>query len=290
MDYLVTGALGQLGRQVLNLARERGATAEGSDLPEVAVDDEATVRRWIVAASPRYVIHCAAYTDVDGCEKDPGTAERVNGGGTAHVAAACREAGAGLVYISTDFVFDGRGSTPYLEDHPTAPLSVYGRTKLLGEDAVLGADDPRFIVVRTSWVFGPGGRNFPAAILARADQGETLSVVDDQVGSPTMTDDLAAMSFDLALRVTAGQAATGLYHAANTGRTSWFGLARRVLDEAGLAHVPVARIKSADLGLPAPRPAFSVLDSSKLGSAILRELPSWESGLSRYLAAEGVQQ
>jgi dTDP-4-dehydrorhamnose reductase len=282
VDYLVTGARGQLGRQVLNLARERGASAEGSDLPEVAVDDEATVRRWIVAASPRYVIHCAAYTDVDGCEKDPATAERVNGGGTAHVAAACREAGAGLVYISTDFVFDGRGSTPYLEDHPTAPLSVYGRTKLLGEDAVLGTADPRFIVVRTSWVFGPGGRNFPAAILARADQGETLSVVDDQVGSPTMTVDLADAILDLAESGAAG----GIYHAANAGHCSWHRFATDILAAASLGDVQVDAISSAELARPAERPAWSVLDCSKLATARGRPLPDYLDALQRYLQKE----
>ncbi len=282
MDYLVTGALGQLGRQVLARARARGATAEGSDLPEVAVDDEATVRRWIVRARPRYVIHCAAYTDVDGCESDSATAERVNGQGTAHVAAACSEVGAGLVYISTDFVFDGRGTTPYREDHPTAPLSVYGRTKLLGEDAVLRAEDPHFTVVRTSWVFGPGGRNFPAAILARADKGETLSVVDDQVGSPTMTVDLANAILDL----TESGAAGGIYHATNEGQCSWHRFATDILAAVALANVEVRAISTAELARPATRPAWSVLDCAKLATARGRPLPDYLDALQRYLREE----
>ena len=131
-DYLVTGAEGQLGRAVLSAARSRGSTVLGSNLPEVPVEDAPTLRRWILQSRPRFVVHCAALTDVDGCERDPVRAETVNGQGTANTVAACREAGAGLVYISTDFVFDGRASEPYREDHPVSPISAYGRSKLSG--------------------------------------------------------------------------------------------------------------------------------------------------------------
>jgi dTDP-4-dehydrorhamnose reductase len=282
MDYLITGALGQLGRAVISAAGTRGAASLGSDLPEVAVDDRASVRQWILQGQPRYVIHCAAYTDVDGCERDPDQAQRVNGQGTAHVVAACREAGIGLVYISTDFVFDGEGQTPYREDHPVAPLSEYGRSKLLGEDAVLESADPRFFVVRTSWVFGPGGRHFPAAILARARSGEPLRVVDDQVGSPTMTLDLAEAILDL---VESG-APGGIYHAANAGHCSWHRFAIEVLAAAGLEQVAVEPMSSDELARPAPRPAWSVLDCAKLAAIRGGPLPDYGDALRRYLEEE----
>ena len=282
MDYLVTGALGQLGRAVLSAAGARGAAALGSDLPDVAVDDRVSVHRWIQQGRPRFVIHCAAYTDVDGCETDPAQAQNVNGQGTAHVAEACREAGIGLVYISTDFVFDGQGRTPYLEDHPVAPLSEYGRTKLLGEEAVLKPADGRFFVVRTSWVFGPGGRNFPAAILARARSGEPLRVVDDQTGSPTMTVDLAEAILDL---VESG-APGGIYHASNEGHCSWHRFATEILAAAGLGKIAVQPMSSSELARPATRPAWSVLNCAKLAAIRGGPLPDYGDALERYLEEE----
>jgi dTDP-4-dehydrorhamnose reductase len=280
--YCVTGANGQLGRSVLAAIARRGHTAHGAGHAEVAVEDARAVRAWIAGRAPDVVLHCAAWTDVDGCEREPQRAERINAEGTGHVAAACREIGATLVYVSTDFVFDGRGTRPYRHDDPPAPLSAYGRSKLGGERAVLAGGGERAYVVRTSWVFGPGGRNFPRAILERARSGQPLRVVDDQVGSPTMTHDLADALLDLA----ESQAQPGIYHAANAGSCSWHAFAVDILREAGLDGMEVARMSSAELGRPAPRPAYSVLDCSRLAAVRGRPMPSYLDALRRYLAEE----
>ncbi len=281
-DYLVTGAGGQLGRAVLSAARARGASTLGSDQPEVPVEDAPTLRGWILQHRPRHIIHCAAMTDVDGCERDPVRAETVNGQGTANAVAACREAGAGLIYISTDFAFDGRGQEPYREDHPVSPISAYGRSKVSGERAVLESDLDRFFVMRTSWMFGPGGKNFPAAILRRARAGEDLRVVDDQTGSPTLTTDLAGAILDLAESGADG----GIYHAANAGSCSWHRFATEILSAAGLGTVRVGNLSTAELGRPAPRPAWSVLDCSKLADLRGAPLPNYLDALQRYLKEE----
>lgn len=282
MRYLVTGAGGQLGRAVLQAAAARGEEAHGADHAELAVEDAVGVAAWVSRHRPRSVIHCAAWTDVDGCERDPDRAERINGQGTSHVARACAEAGVGLLYVSTDFVFDGSRGEPYPVDAEPDPLSAYGRSKLSGERAVLDAGRDDFFVVRTSWVYGPGGKNFPAAILARARSGQPLSVVDDQVGSPTMTRDLAEALLDLA----AAGAGGGIYHAANEGTCSWHRFALDILERAGLASIPVATMSSADLDRPAKRPSYSVLDCSRLTAARGGPLPSYLDALARYLSEE----
>ena len=279
MDVLVTGAGGQLGRALLRAAPDR---AVGLDHARMPVEDAGAVAAALAEHRPRWVVHCAAWTAVDACEGDPERAMRVNGEGTANVAAACAASGAGLVYVSTDFVFDGRASEPYDVDAPTNPLSWYGRSKLAGEEAVLRHRRPDFYVVRTSWVFGPQGRNFPAAILAKARAGGDLRVVADQTGSPTLTTDLAAALLDLL----DARPEAGVYHAANTGRCSWYGFARRVLAAAGLEGVRVERITSEELDLPAARPAWSVLDCGRLAAVRGRALPEWEDAVARYLREE----
>lgn len=279
MTFLVTGAGGQLGRALLRLAGPRAVGLTHADLP---VEDAEAVREAIARHRPGFVLHCAAWTAVDECERDPELAMRVNGAGAAHVAEACAAAGSGLIYVSTDFVFDGRAREPYAEDAAPAPLSWYGRSKLAGERAVLAVGRPNFYVVRTSWVFGPGGRNFPAAILGRAREGGELAVVTDQVGSPTYTLDLAAALLDLA----ASGAPGGVYHAANEGRCSWHEFAVEVLARAGMAAIPVREIRSADLDRPAPRPAWSVLDCSRLARVRGRTLPDWRDAVIRYLREE----
>ncbi|MGE3354861.1 MAG: NAD(P)-dependent oxidoreductase, partial [Planctomycetota bacterium] len=196
VDFLVTGANGQLGRAVLAEAARRGKTTCATDIPALCVEDLGSVRRWIDEQQPKFVLHGGAWTDVDGCEREPHKAVHVNGTGTAHVADVCAERGIGLIYISTDFVFDGRQDRPYREDDPPNPISAYGRSKLLGEQALLAHARRDFYVMRTSWVFGPGGKNFPAAILGRARSGGPLKVVTDQVGRPTMTHDHAAAMLD----------------------------------------------------------------------------------------------
>lgn len=281
VDYLVTGALGQLGRSVMADVAARGQTACATDIPELCVEDIDSVRRWIDDKEPRTVLHCGAWTDVDGCEEQPDRADLINGAGTANVARVCAEAGIGLVYISTDFVFDGDGERPYLEADQPDPISAYGRSKLLGEQAVLeqGRDD--FYVMRTSWVFGPGGKNFPAAILARARSGQPLRVVTDQIGRPTMTQDLAAAMLDL--RTSGAEA--GLYHASNEGVCSWHEFAVDIVAAAGL-DVEVGTMHSSELDRPAPRPAYSVLDTSRLTAARGKPMPHYRDALRRYLEGE----
>jgi dTDP-4-dehydrorhamnose reductase len=284
VDYLVTGSRGQLGRAVLAAAAGRALDAVGLGHAELAVEDGDAVRAALERHRPTCVLHCGAFTNVDGCEREPSKAELLNGTGTANVAAACAAGDIGLIYVSTDFVFDGHASAPYAVDAATAPLSAYGRSKLHGEQAVLGHRRADFHVLRTSWVFGRGGSNFPRAILDRARSGQPLQVVTDQVGRPTLTDDLAEAMLDLWQRRPAG----GIYHAANEGQCSWHEFAVAILGAAGLGHLPVGRITAAALGRPAARPAYSVLDTSRLAAVRGRSLPPWPDALRRYLKAEGL--
>ena len=278
-DLLVTGAKGQLGRAVLGEAARRGLRAVGVDLEEMPLDDRAAIVRVVGAAAPSAVLHCGAITNVDGCEVEPLTAYRVNGLGTSWVAEAAAAAGAAMAYVSTDFVFDGeQAGTPYPVSAPIRPLSVYGASKRLGEEAVLAHARADFYVVRTSWVFGPGGKNFPRAILDRARAGQPLKVVTDQVGRPTMTHDLADALLDiLELRPDGG-----VYHAANEGHCSWHQFALDVLRAAGVA-AEVGEQTASDLGLPAPRPSWSVLDTDKLAAVRGKRLPTYQDALARHL-------
>ena len=289
VDYLVTGAQGQLGRAVVALLQRRGRSCVGVDVQEMPLERRAAIRDVVAANRPRRVLHLGAITNVDGCETDPLAACRVNGLATAWVAEAAAAAGAGMVYVSTDFVFDGSmAGTPIPVDAAPKPLSVYGLSKRLGEEAVLAHERPDFYVVRTSWVFGPGGKNFPRAILDRARSGQPLKVVTDQVGRPTMTLDLAEALVDLAESGASG----GVYHAANEGECSWHRFAQDVLAAAGLGSVEVGTQTAADhaaavvaAGRPAPaaRPAWSVLDTTKLAAVRGKPLPHYADALRRHL-------
>jgi dTDP-4-dehydrorhamnose reductase len=279
-DFLVTGALGQLGRAVMAAAAARGRSAVGVDVAEMPLDQRAAIGHAIGGARPRCVVHCGAITDVDGCEAAPLAAYRINALATAWVAEAAAAAGAGLLYVSTDFVFDGEnGGAPWPVDATPRPLSVYGASKRLGEEAVLAHARSDFHVVRTSWVFGPGGRNFPRAILDRARSGQPLKVVTDQVGRPTMTHDLAEALLDLA----EANAPGGIWHAANEGQCSWHQFALDVLREAGCGHVAVSTQTAAELQRPAARPAWSVLDCRKLTALRGKALPHYLDALRRHL-------
>lgn len=287
IDYVITGAAGQLGRAMLALAARRGRQAVGGDvlgtgIAELSVDDRAQVHRWLLEHRPRAVLHLGAWTDVDGCEGDPSKAERINGSGTANVAEACAAVGARLVYVSTDFVFDGRARAPLTEQAMPGPLSAYGWSKLSGERAVLAARQPGFSVVRTSWVFGPGGKNFPRAILNKALKGEHLTVVDDQFGRPTYTHDLAEAILDVA----DAPNASGIYHCSNEGACSWHEFAAAIVREAGITGVEVRPMSSAQLTRPARRPAYSVLDTTRLATLRGKPLPHYVDALRRYLKEE----
>jgi dTDP-4-dehydrorhamnose reductase len=277
MRILVTGAAGQLGRALHGTLAPRHDVT-WTDLPELDVSDEAAVRAAARAARPEAILHLAAWTDVDACEADAPRAMRVNASGTRTVARVAAETDALLVFLSTDYVFDGALARPYREDDRPNPLNVYGRSKLEGERAVREAA-PRHTIVRTSGLFGPGGANFPAAILRAHARDGRVRVVTDQICRPTWIGHLAGA---LAAIVEAG--GRGVLHVASAGATSWFEFARAVLRAAGVADAAVEPIASAELGRPARRPANSVLDTQAYETAF-GPLPHWSEGLRPFLDA-----
>jgi dTDP-4-dehydrorhamnose reductase len=252
----------------------------GTDHAALPVDDRTAVLAAVEALRPHLIVHAAAYTAVDACETDPDRAFAVNALGTRHVAEAAARWGAHLVYISTDYVFDGRAEAPYREWDQPNPLSVYGRSKLGGEREC----PPGSTVVRTSWVCGAAGSNMVKTVLRLAAGDGKLQFVDDQRGSPTFTADLAAAVVTLG-----GDRRPGVYHVTNQGQTTWWGFARAVLSAAGGDPDRVHAIGTADLEppRPAPRPANSVLDNAALRLAGLPLLPPWEDGLERLVSVLG---
>jgi dTDP-4-dehydrorhamnose reductase len=276
MRIVVTGADGQLGVELVRALAPQGEVV-GTSIADLDVRDASCAER-VAALRPDWVVHAAAATDVDGCERDAAWAFAVNGEGTRRVAEGCRRAGAGLVYVSTDYIFDGRKSTPYLEADPPAPLNVYGRSKLAGEEATR-ALAPRWAIVRTAWLYGVQGKNFVRTILERANAGQPLRVVDDQVGSPTYAADLAG---GIALLLAAGH--TGLFHVTNGGACSWFAFAREIVRLAGFDPGTVAPMTTGELDRPARRPARSVLAGAAWKAAGLPPLRPWPDALAAMLA------
>jgi dTDP-4-dehydrorhamnose reductase len=278
MRLLVTGSRGQLGRALERAATDTGHEFVGYDLPELDITSAAAVRAAVARVRPGAVVNCAAYTAVDAAEADEARALAVNGAAVAGLAAAADEAGALLVQISTDFVFDGASTRPYREEDPPHPLSAYGRTKLAGERAAERAR--RHLIVRTAWLFGDGA-NFVAAIRRQLDAGAAeLRVVADQRGCPTYAVDLAGAVLRL---LQAG--AAGVVHVVNQGQASWFDFAVEIVRQLGAA-AEVVPISTADAGRPAPRPAYSVLDVSRFRGIVGANLPPWQDALARRLAAE----
>jgi dTDP-4-dehydrorhamnose reductase len=283
-SFLITGAGGQLGRAFLDILPKAGHEVQGYDSRSLDLTDPSALARALDDVRPDWVINCAAATKVDLCESEIDWANAVNAVAPGHLADLCRERDLGLVHYSTDFVFDGKATEPYSEEADRCPLSVYGASKSLGEDAVAAAGLDKVLILRTQWVYGPGGRNFPAAILAKARAGGPLVVVDDQHGSPTLTLDLAEMSLELLDRVAGGEAASGIYHVANHGAMSWYDFAEVLLERTGLREVSLERMSSAELALPATRPAYSILDTHKLEAALGHPLPTVLDGINRYLS------
>jgi dTDP-4-dehydrorhamnose reductase len=285
MRWVICGCRGQLGLALgaALAADPRSRVVAAVDLPEVDVADPAALEKLFAALpdAPEVVANAAAFTHVDRCEREPDSAWRANARAPGLLAEVCAQRGVRLVHVSTDYVFSGEAGEPYREEDPPDPRSVYGRTKLEGERRVLAAA-PSNLVVRTSWLFGRG-RNFLAAILAQAEASRRgglqgpLRVVDDQRGRPTWAVDLAAGLLRLVDR-----RATGLYHVAGGGIASWWDVARLCLDEAGFADLEVLRIRTGDLPLAAPRPAWSVLDCSKAEALGVR-MRDWRDAVRAYL-------
>ncbi len=275
MRILVTGANGILG-QALRERLGAGNTLYLWGREEADITDEGAVRAAGRGLDFEAVIHAAAYTNVDGAEAQPELAMAVNRDGTRNVAALARERGAVLVYVSSDYVFDGSKRTPYQEDDPTAPRSVYGASKLAGEQAALESGVP-CLAVRTSWLFGPGGKNFVDTIATRALRGESLDVVDDQTGSPTYARDLAH-GIELLLR----RGALGVVHVTNSGQTTWHGLAVEIARTLA-APIEIRPTSTARLNRPAPRPAYSVLSRERFRALAGESLPPWEDAVHRHL-------
>ena len=282
MKLLVTGAAGMLGLDVLRAGERAGHELVAVDLPELDITDTRAVEDAFARIRPEAVLNCAAWTDVDGAESHREQAHAVNADGPRNLALAAAWERVPLLHVSTDYVFSGEAFADsqgvpraYVESDPTGPRTVYGQTKLAGEREVLGAS-PRHAVVRSAWLFGIGGRNFADTMLKLAGDREAVQVVTNQVGCPTWTGHLAPALLGLLERGVAG-----LVHLAGTGHVSWNGFATEIFRQAGVS-CRVEGATSEQLARPAPRPAWSVLESERED---VLPLPPWQDGLAGYLAA-----
>lgn len=274
MRVVITGAGGQLGRSL------QEAFADRELLPlshaDLEVSDPSVVGG-LIALKPELVLHAAAMTDVDGCERDPRRAHEVNGLGTRWVAEACRATGAIMVYFSTDYVFDGHRQEPYAEEDPPHPINVYGRTKLEGELEARSILDPdRLYIVRTAWLYGPGANNFVEKVLRLAAQRESISMVTTEVGSPTYTEDLSR-----AVRRLVEQTQYGIYHLTNQGACSRYEWAAHILQLAGMVDYPLHPIERYER--PAAAPPQVVLANTRAAALGIRLRP-WRQSLADYMA------
>ncbi|MEO0078067.1 MAG: dTDP-4-dehydrorhamnose reductase [candidate division WOR-3 bacterium] len=276
MRCLVTGAAGLLGTELVAFLRRQNEEVHGWDLPKHDVTDVNRFINDVHSLGPDVIFHLAAWTDVDGCEKDKAKAVAVNFQGTWTVALAAAELGCKIVYLSTDYVFDGSARRPYREKDKPNPLSVYGRTKLAGEQAVENDCKRRFIV-RTSWLYGRHGRNFVDTIRQKSTQDAKIEVVSDQIGSPTWARDLCRPLWELAR-----SDAYGTYHLTNSGQCSWFELAEEVVRLTG-SSCRIEPVTTDMAARPAPRPHFSVLDNRAFRTRFGKELRPWQDALKAYL-------
>jgi len=272
---LVTGHKGQLGQALMELLQPDFRVA-GVDIDEVDITVSSEVAGAFYLHQPDIVIHTAALTDVDGCEIDPEAAIRINSLGTQNLVIAAEEFNSTFVYLSTDYVFPGNADKPYMECDPTGPISWYGRSKLLGEQFVRNMLF-RYFIIRTSWLVGEKGRNFVKIILKLAREKDELTVVNDQKGCPTFASDLAK-----AIREMIETPYFGTYHVTNSGETTWYDFAVKILEGGGI-DTPIRPITTKELGRPAPRPAYSVLSGLLFRERGFEPLPPWEVSLSQYL-------
>ncbi len=276
MRILVTGVKGQLGHDVVNELAKRGHTPIGVDVEEMDITDASAVEKEMKKEPLDAVIHCAAYTAVDAAEDNREICMRVNAEGTRNIARVCRELDLKMVYISTDYVFDGEGERPWEPDDPREPLNVYGESKYQGELAVEEYLE-KYFTVRIAWVFGVNGKNFIKTMLRLAESQKEINVVNDQIGSPTYTYDLAVLLVDMVETEKYGR-----YHATNEGLCTWYEFAKEIFRQAEV-DIRVNPVSSDEFPAKAKRPHNSRMDKRKLVRNGFRPLPPWQDALKRYL-------
>lgn len=288
MKILITGSSGMLGtslcweladaHEIVGLDVRK---AQGSGLKELIkcdITEESGVSRAICEIGPDLVIHTAAYTDVDGCESCPDRAYQINAVGSRNVALACRRSEAEGVYISTDFIFNGRKAQPYLEQDETSPINIYGKSKLEGE-RYFSSLLAKYVIVRSSWIFGHSGKNFVDTVLRLAGERGELKVVNDQVGSPTYSKDLARAIGNLI-----ETSSYGIFHVSNAGNCSWYEFSRTILEYAGIKGVTVKPISSGELNRQAKRPRMTILDNTRYIQTVGKPLRPWPEALREYIS------
>lgn len=297
MNILITGSNGMLGIALCEvLSKKDYYTITGLDLAEKSsikarvdsfvncdITDYPKLNKMLKDIKPDMVIHTAAFTDVDGCELDPGKAESINGLGSRYVAEAACQSNAGLIYISTDFVFDGQKRSPYNEEDTPNPLNVYGRSKLDGEKFVMDIMKKNFFIIRSSWMFGRGGRNFVDTILKKAEGEKEIKVVSDQFGSPTYALDQAKSIMKILELYQRRKDIHGIYHVTNSDDCSWYRLAQKTLELANMREVTLIPIMSGELNRPAERPAMSILDNTRYTNLSGEPLRPWDKALEEYI-------
>lgn len=276
MKVLVTGVKGQLGYDVVNELEKRGHTAVGVDVEEMDITDYSAVDSVITESNVDAVIHCAAYTAVDAAEDNRELCMKVNAEGTENIAKVCKREDIKMIYISTDYVFDGQGERPWMPDDERHPLNVYGESKYEGELAV-ERNLKKYYIVRIAWVFGVNGKNFIKTMLNLSENHSEINVVNDQIGSPTYTFDLAVLLVDMVETDKYGR-----YHATNEGYCTWYEFAKEIFAQAGKS-VKVNPVSSEEFPSRAKRPHNSRMDKSKLVQNGFRPLPMWQDALKRYL-------
>jgi dTDP-4-dehydrorhamnose reductase len=283
MKIVVTGSQGMLGTDMVQML-SRQHDVIGWDVHNCNILDAEQVERMTALYRPDVIIHTAAYTNVDLAESEPEAAMQLNVEGTRNLARAARPYGSRLLYISTDYVFDGTANEPYQEDQPPCPAGVYGKTKLQGEHIVQELLEPQaWSIVRIAWLYGKHGENFVSTMLNLAKEHDTLRVVHDQTGSPTYTKDVVR-----GIEALLAHQAAGIFHLTNSGTCSWYDLTQTIMDFAGISGITIQPITAAEFGRPAPRPAYSVLDTAKFTNATGQRPRHWKKGLREYLEEIGV--
>lgn len=287
MKILLTGSEGQLGRDIAPRLITAGHTVIGHDVATLDITDAKKTADLIKEVAPKVIINCAAYTAVDKAEKERDAAFAVNATGPENIAKGAKAVGAALIHISTDFVFDGKKSTPYNEEDAVNPIDVYGESKLKGEQAVI-RNLPEHVIIRTAWLYGSQGANFVKTILKHAADKEVMKVVYDQAGTPTWTADLCDAIIAAANSIDAGEKRFGVYHYSNEGVTSWYDFALASIEEARVLGVSLKikhmePILTHEYPTPAKRPAYSVLDKKKIKDAFRIIVPHWRESLKKML-------